>query len=357
MWVSKSLSTALTPTAIALGNFDGLHRGHQQVISPILHRAVQPATIAAAQAQPSIARQKPLNWQNSRLGSCKSLKANDRPEEPYSPSVLPSGVHSTVVTFYPHPQQFFTGITRTLLTPLDEKIALLREIGVQQLVLLPFNNDIASLTPREFVEKILVRELAAKQISVGQNFRFGYKRTGTTEELKSIAWEYGVKVTIVPLEICQEERISSSQIRCYLEAGNVKAANRLLGRSYSLMGTVITGQKLGRTLGFPTANIQLNQEKFLPKTGVYAVQVWLENSDSNSKPIPGVMNIGMRPTVAGVKLTTEVHLLDWSGDLYGQNITVTLEEYLRTEEKFPSLDALKQQIQADCNLAKKILQM
>ena len=354
MWVSKSLSTALTPTAIALGNFDGLHRGHQQVISPILDCALQPATIPG-KPQPSIASKKPRKREISPIGSHLSPEASDLSEKKSPRLVLPVGVHSTVVTFYPHPQEFFTGTARTLLTPIDEKIALLGEMGVQQLVLLPFNQDIATLSPREFVEKILVRELGAKKISVGENFRFGYKRTGTTEQLTSIAWEYGVKVTIVPLEICQEERISSSEIRRYLEAGNVKAANRLLGRSYSLIGTVIAGQQLGRTLGFPTANIQLSPDKFLPKTGVYAVRVWLENSEPHNQPIPGVMNIGMRPTVAGVTLTTEVHLLDWSGDLYGQKITVTLEEYLRNEQKFPSLDALKQQIQADCTLAKKLL--
>ncbi|HEY9809917.1 MAG TPA: bifunctional riboflavin kinase/FAD synthetase [Halomicronema sp.] len=355
MWVSKSLSTALTPTAIALGNFDGLHRGHQQVIAPILQRTLQPATvvgIAKTQPQPSIASQKPGKWETSPTYP----EASEPPEQSSTRSVLPIGVHSTVVTFYPHPQEFFTGTARTLLTPLDEKIALLHQMGVQQLVLLPFNDDIATLSPREFVEKILVRELGAKQISVGDNFRFGYKRTGTTDQLRSIAWEYGAKVNIVPLEICQEERISSSQIRDYLILGNIKAANRLLGRSYSISGTVIAGQQLARTLGFPTANIQINPEKFLPKTGVYAVRVWLENCESNHQSLMGVMNIGMRPTVAGSTLTTEVHLLDWSGDLYGQKITVTLEEYLRSEEKFPSLDSLKQQIQTDCILAKKILQ-
>ncbi|OLP18847.1 riboflavin biosynthesis protein RibF [Leptolyngbya sp. 'hensonii'] len=326
MWVISSLDTVLTPTAIALGNFDGVHRGHQQVIQPVLQ------------------------------GSGSGLER----------------IQKTVVTFHPHPQEFFTGHSRQLLTPLDEKVLQLQQMGIDQLVLLPFDRELANLTPEQFVEQILIQQLQARQISVGVDFRFGHQRSGTAQDLQAIAARFGVEVTIVSLQTCQGERISSSNIRAALHQGDLRQANRLLGRSYSLTGTVVPGQKLGRTLGFPTANLKLPPEKFLPRKGVYCVKVWIASQDppANSTPettplirdpaellpwLPGVMNLGCRPTVDGTQLVTEVHLLDWSRDLYGQTLIVYLEEFLRPEQKFGSLTELKEQIQADCETARTIL--
>jgi len=316
VWVTSSTSKALIPTTVALGNFDGLHRGHQRVIQPI-------------------------------------VKTRQEAKELLVPSTEPT--YPTVVTFDPHPQEFFTGQRRALLTPLKEKVQQLLQLGVEQLVLLPFNRELADLSPQAFVEKILVQQLCCQHISVGQDFCFGKQRSGTATDLQAIAANFGIPVTIVPLHTCEgSHRISSSAIRQALEQGNLQRAKELLGRSYTLTGTVVKGQQLGRKIGFPTANIQLPAEKFLPRQGVYAVQV-LIGEKIGSTVIFGVMNIGSRPTVSGMHLSVEVHLLDWSGDLYGKTMTVQLEKFLRSEQKFDSLEALKAQIQADCDLARAVL--
>jgi riboflavin kinase/FMN adenylyltransferase len=301
VWTTSSLTNALTPTVVALGNFDGIHQGHQQVISPVL---------------------------------------NDNPQ-----------LRSTVVSFSPHPKEFFTGQPRKLLTPRAEKAFQLSAIGVEQLILLPFNRELAALTPQQFVEEILVNHLQAIRVSVGQDFRFGCKRSGTATDLQAIAAQFGIEVTIVPLLTFQGERISSSVIREALQEGNLQGANRMLGRSYGLLGEVVQGQQLGRTIGFPTANLQLPPEKFIPKQGVYGVRVSGVGIDREL----GVMNIGNRPTVNGTKQTIEVHLLNWSGDLYGQMLTVELEQFIRPEQKFTSLDDLKAQIKADCETARTMM--
>jgi len=301
VWITSSPTTALTPTAVALGNFDGIHLGHRQVITPVLD-----------------------NDGDSR---------------------------ATVVTFNPHPKEFFTGEPRSLLTPQEEKVLYLEEIGVEQLVLLPFNRELASLTPQQFVEEILVNQLQARQVSVGADFCFGCKRTGTAEDLQAIAATFGIGVSIVPLLRFQGTRISSSAIREALLSGALQTANRMLGRPYRLIGQVVKGQQIGRTIGFPTANLQLLDDKFVPRQGVYGVRV----SGIGSDPILGVMNIGNRPTVNGLSQTIEVHLLDWSGDLYGKTLIVELEEFIRPEQKFDSLEALKAQINSDCETARTTL--
>jgi riboflavin kinase / FMN adenylyltransferase len=309
-----------TPTAIALGNFDGIHRGHQIVLQAIANRSDFPSDLAAL-----------------------------RKSTIFYPSV---------VSFCPHPREFFTGQKLQLLTPVAEKAEFLAEIGIKQLILLPFDRRLASLTPQEFVADILIEQLQAKYISVGEDFRFGNQRKGTALELKQMAANWGVKVHLNTLHKCQDldssssdrilARISSSLIRQALLDGRVERANFMLGRPYQLVGKVVTGQQLGRTIGFPTANLQLPADKFLPRYGVYAVEVSV-----NGSIVKGVMNIGCRPTVAGEAPTVEVHLLNWSGDLYGQILKVNLERFLRGEQKFPSLDALKQQIILDCQAASK----
>lgn len=310
VWVTCSTELIKTPTAVALGKFDGVHRGHQKVIQPILH--------------------KPADAER---------------------------IYSTVVTFFPHPQEFFTGKPRRLLTPLDEKVQHLEQLGVEQLVLIPFNKELTALTPEQFVEQIIVEKLQASRISVGQDFCFGSQRSGTAIDLQILAANYGIPVTIVPLEtlIEDETRISTSLILQILEVGDIERANRLLGRAYTLIGTVVKGQQLGRTIGFPTANLQLPQDKFLPRKGVYAVRVSsaIATNDITLKNHWGVMNIGDRPTVNGTNITVEVHLLDWSGDLYDQKLQIQLEKFLRPEQKFGTLEALKTQIQLDCTIARK----
>ncbi|MEG4840032.1 MULTISPECIES: bifunctional riboflavin kinase/FAD synthetase [unclassified Microcoleus] len=400
MWVTSSCTAALTPTSVALGNFDGLHLGHRQVVQPILHRSPgqNSATVIASGQNLLSNAGKDQNLETEHPATCENDSAAppDRADSsqnfdgligPRAEGNSLSGIdsdgvdrlYSTVVTFDPHPQEFFTGQPKKLLTPLAEKVELLAAMGVEQLVLLPFDRELAALTACEFVEEILVRQLKASRISVGVDFRFGRGRAGTAVDLQSIASGYGIDVALVPLHNCGEgDRISSSAIREGLASGDLTRANQLLGRPYSLVGTVVGGQRLGRTIGFPTANIELPPEKFLPRFGVYAVRVSVKHGGekmkeesssyqrenpksvipgiaSNLSFVNGVMNVGCRPTVDGLQPTVEVHLLDWSGDLYGQTLSASLVEFLRPEQKFASLDALKTQIQADCDIARSLL--
>ena len=343
MWVTSSLATALTPTSVALGNFDGIHRGHQQVI-----QSIDPSRIA-----PQAVSSPDYKW----LPSIEEVSLTDgllEDKQPQAGQAASSGhSYATVVTFNPHPQEYFTGQPRTLLTPLNEKHLLLDYLGVEQLVLLPFDRQLAYLSPEAFVQEILVQRLQAEQISVGFDFRFGYRRAGTAAHLEAIAAMHDIAVNIVSPQTCAGKQISSSAIRQCLQQGNLKLANQLLGRAYTLVGLVVPGQQLGQTIGFPTANLQLPIEKFLPRQGVYAVRV---HSSSLPQPQPGVMNLGYRPTVNGIDQTIEVHLLDWSGDLYGQRLTVCLETFLRPEQKFATLNALKAQIEIDAAAARTYLQ-
>lgn len=359
MRVTNSLDTVLTPTAVALGNFDGLHLGHRQVIQPVLR---QDSSVGWLDGRSTLSHQ----FEGT-------AEEQSRAEVALLPTIARDQPYATVVTFHPHPREFFTGQSRPALTPIDEKAALMRAIGVEQLVLLPFNRELANLSPQEFVEHILIQRLQAKRISVGQNFCFGCQRSGTIADLQALAATFGVEVVIAPTQNHHGGRISSSAIRQALQAGEIAFANRLLGRPYRLIGHVVEGQQLGRKLGFPTANLQLPPEKFLPRPGVYGVRVVISNpvetspespdpsanfsNDANNlaEGLPGVMNLGCRPTVAGTQLTVEVHLLDWSGDLYGKTLAVNLESFLRPEQKFSSLDALKAQIQADCVTARETL--
>lgn len=318
MLVTSSLEQISKPNLIALGNFDGIHKGHQQVVKTILDQDF-----------------------------LSSISLN-------------KSISSTVVTFTPHPREFFTGQKKQLLTPLKEKVYLLEKLGINQLLLLPFDRELASLTPQEFVENILINKIQACLISVGEDFRFGHQRKGNANDLQKIGLSKGIKVMItkeqkLTLNNEQNIRISSSYIRNCLEEGNMKTAHEMLGYKYFLQGKVIEGKKLGRTIGFPTANIELPPNKLLPKKGVYAVIAYLEKQPNIA--IKGVMNIGYKPTVSGQEITAEVHLLNWSGNLYNQLLRVELESFLRSEQKFSSLEALKRQITMDCLLATNQLEI
>lgn len=326
MRIASDLSQVLTPTRAALGNFDGVHQGHRRVIEPIL----APETSDGASSQDG------------------------------------GRSYSTVVTFAPHPQEFFSGVSRSLLTPPREKAAQLAALGIEQLVLLPFNQALAQLSPEAFVEQILLRGLCCQRISVGEDFRFGQGRLGSAEDLQRLAGPQGVAVQVVALYGQGGDRVSSSRIRLLLLQGEVEAVVPLLGRRYSLQGEVVHGRHLGRSLGFPTANLQLPPEKFLPRLGVYSVTVSsLRPSPQPSGETalhptalhrhPGVMNLGLRPTVSGEGISPEVHLLDWQGDLYGQHLQVELVNFLRPEQKFESLADLKTQIAADVAQARQQL--
>jgi riboflavin kinase/FMN adenylyltransferase len=301
------------PTAIALGNFDGVHVGHRRVIAPIL-----------------------------------PISLRDR-----HPNLT-----SSVVSFSPHPQEFFSQRSRSLLAPFDEKVALLESLGVEQLVLLPFDAELAKLTAAEFIQHILIDSLQVELISVGFDFHFGQKRQGNISDLQNI---WGDRLTVIPEQTMgfgdldqPPVRISSSNIRTALAQGEIDLANSLLGRPYNLVGRVVQGKQLGRTIGFPTANLELPTQKCLPRDGVYAIQAMINTDAATQSPaqVLGVMNIGLRPTVDGDQRSVEVHLFDWQGDLYDQELSVNLIRFIRPERKFDSLDALKAQIQSDCQTAR-----
>lgn len=290
-----SVNTIITPTAIALGNFDGIHLGHQRVILPVLAK----------------------------------------------PELVP-----TVVSFDPHPQEFFTKTPRLLLTPLPEKIQELEKIGIRQLVVIPFTESLSQLSPQAFIENILRKKLDAQVVSVGFNFRFGHQRRGAVADLAAI-WGDRLEITSEQVMLNQM-RISSSAIRSALAVGDVELAGSLLGRNYSLVGIVIPGQKLGRTIGFPTANLKVHPQKFLPRDGVYAVRV--SSSALATKEMAGVMNIGMRPTIPNLEQsrTIEIHIPNWAGNLYEAELKVDLCRFLRPEQKYNNLSNLKAQIATDC---------
>ncbi|WP_035991190.1 bifunctional riboflavin kinase/FAD synthetase [Leptolyngbya sp. KIOST-1] len=344
MWITSSLTTAITPTAVALGNFDGVHLGHQAVIgaiAPVVEPSVQPSSSDSNRSQAT------LQGLSTRQRGLNPSGGAEIARPPAGAAVTPM---PTVMTFFPHPQEFFSGQARPLLTPLPEKAAQIARLGIGQLVLLPFDQALASLSPQEFVESLLIEQLRVTSISVGKDFCFGRRRQGTVDDLKTLAARYGVAVHVAPLTCWGTDRISSSQIRQALSTADLKTVRALLGRPYSLVGRVVQGEQLGRTLGFPTANLLLPADKFLPQTGVYSV--WVQGANQTPYDlVPGVMNLGMRPTVKGVALTTEVHLLNWAGNLYGKTLEVHLQSFLRPEQRFESLDALKSQIQQDCQQA------
>ena len=355
VWITSSLPTAHTPTDIALGNFDGVHLGHQTVICPILPTSPNDTQISAAKHLTTPPELPTLRGYSDR---CPLLLENCDFQSATPPAERPSGAPSpipTVVTFYPHPQEFFSNQSRPWLTPLEEKAAFMKQLGVRQLVLLPFNSELANLSPRAFVEDVLLDRLQAQHISVGADFRFGHKRAGEVTLLKKLATQQGIRVTVVELAQKEGDRISSSRIRQALCTGDVNQVQQLMGRPYRLVGRVIKGQQLGRQLGFPTANLQVPPEKFLPRTGVYSVLVFGVPGHPIDEGLPGVMNLGVRPTVDGQNSSIEVHLLNWQGNLYDQTLTVALKGFLRPEQRFNSLDHLKAQIQADCQAALAIL--
>ena len=356
MWITSSIEAAKTPANIALGNFDGVHLGHQRVMAQILGKASsEPANIESAVGDRSGAAeilnaQSVADLHSSAIASGYSQRINESTATIATANLdnSESLSHATVVTFFPHPQEYFSGVAKPLLTPIPEKAWQLAQMGVQQLVMLPFNQTLAELDPQAFVKQILIDGLQAKHISVGNDFRFGKGRSGTAEGLARIASKYDVPVTCVALKQEKGDRISSSRIRQALQTGQLTEVTQLLGRPYILTGKVVQGQQIGRTIGFATANLQVSEDKYLPCTGVYSVRVYGVSAGSQL----GVMNIGHRPTVGGQSLSLEVHLLDWTGDLYGQMLTVSLEKFIRPEKKFDSLTQLKAQIEQDCKTAK-----
>jgi riboflavin kinase/FMN adenylyltransferase len=280
---------------VAIGNFDGFHLGHQQLI--------------------------------------KTLKV--RSEE--------LSLKSTVVTFEPHPQTYFQPDVRlSRLSSVREKLELLRDYGVERVIALRFNEQLASLSAEDFVRKYLVESLSASHVVVGYDFGFGVGRSGTAEDLQALGDTYGFGVSRVAAVSIDGEKIGSTRVREALKSGDLELAARFLGRPYAISGRVLHGDQRGRTWGFPTANLLVERHN-PPLRGVFAVEV----GGVEEGLLPGVANLGFRPTVGGDRLLLEVHLINFSGTFYGDRVRVIFRKRIRAETKFESFDALKDQIHKD----------
>lgn len=257
------------------------------------------------------------------------------------------GMQSMVVTFANHPRLFFNpdcGLRQ--LTLADEKRDLLSEAGLDYCLMLQFNKQLSSLTSSEFM-RLLVEKYGVKVLLVGYDHHFGCDRDTKFEGYVEQGRQLGVEVKRCNGYSECEVMVSSSKVRKALELWDIKLANRLLGYNYSIRGTVVDGKKIGRQIGFPTANLQVDTLKILPSDGVYVVEVLVE-----SVKYRGVLNIGVRPTISAINRTIEVHIIDFVGDLYGKEIELEFVDFLRHEQKFSSLEDLKEQIIQDFNRAK-----
>ncbi|HMK34813.1 MAG TPA: bifunctional riboflavin kinase/FAD synthetase [Desulfomonilaceae bacterium] len=288
--------------SVALGNFDGVHLGHQQIIRK---------TVESAHAKNRAA---------------------------------------VVYTFDPHPRLVLAKVPDVprITTP-RERADILEHLGIDVLILAEFTLEFAAQSPADFVQNILVEELGTRHLFVGENYRFGKGRAGTAGVLKKMASELGFYVHIVPPVMMGDAAVSSSRIRNHLMQGEIREANLLLGREFTIEGRVIHGHHRGKQLGFPTANIK-PEIKLHPPEGVYAVYCRVGEMYHQ-----GVMNIGYNPTFKDRRVSYEVHILDFEQDLYGETIRVYLVHRLRAEMKFDGVEALKDQIRKDIGLGREIL--
>lgn len=257
---------------------------------------------------------------------------------------------SLIVTFDRHPRQVIcTDYVPELLSTYEEKDALLKQTPVNEIEFLHFTKEMSRFTASDFMQQVLCKKLNVQVLLMGYDHRFGHNG-GTPDDYIRWGREFGMEVLMA--QELPDGKVSSSRIRNLLKEGELETANALLGRSYTLDGMVVEGHKVGRTMGFPTANLQLNPEKLLPAKGVYAVRCTTADGDH----LNGVLNIGNRPTIGnGDDISVEVHLLHYTGDLYGQQVQLELEKRIRCEMEFASKEELRQQIEEDISTAQKIL--
>lgn len=260
---------------------------------------------------------------------------------------------SAVLTFFPHPRMVLQGKSDLkLLNTINEKIDLLEKIGIENLIIHPFDANFSQLSAEEFVKTVLVDQLHIQKIIIGYDHRFGKNRTANIDDLTAFGLKYGFEVEQISAQEINDISISSTKIRTALEDGEINLANEYLGYSYFLSGTVVKGKQLGRTIGFPTANIELEEEyKLVPKNGVYIVA-----AEIDGKSVYGMMNIGFNPTVQGEKRTIEVHFFDFDSDIYDRHIRVAILQRIRSEEKFESVEFLKIQLGKDKDFSIQYIQ-
>lgn len=305
MRITHGLTPLGTPHAVTIGNFDGLHLGHQAMLARLQ----------------DVARAR--------------------------------GLPSCVLSFEPHPREFFTPEQAPArLSSLREKAECLQRMGIDRLHVFRFDRAFSALSAEAFIEQVLGRTLQARYVLVGDDFRYGAKRTGDFALLKQAGQSLGFDAEFLPTVEVASERASSTAVRQALAAGELEHAERLLGRPYSISGRVVHGDKLGRDIGFPTANIQLKHNR-PPLLGIFAVEVY----GLNGEPLPGAASLGKRPTVKNPDAVPvlEVHLFDFNAEIYGRRVRVDFLHKLRDEEKYPDLDSLVAQIRRDVDNAKQFL--
>jgi riboflavin kinase/FMN adenylyltransferase len=266
-----------------------------------------------------------------------------------------NGGESVMITFWPHPRMVLnndSGFLK-LINTMEEKQELLRKIGIKHLILIPFTKEFAKTSSKDFIRNILVDAIGTKKLIIGYNHRFGKNREGSFESLMMDSHKYGFEVEEIPKREIDHIGISSTIIRKSLNDGDIYTAEKYLGHPFMLSGLVIQGDKLGSTIGFPTANLQVEEAyKLIPGDGVYAVKVNIEGLIYN-----GMMNIGYRPTVDGLNKKIEVHILDFNEKMYGKKICITFVRKIRNEKKFESLDHLKQQLEKDKRTVSEVLKI
>lgn len=289
-------------TVVTFGVFDGIHIGHQAVIKTLLQRAAQDKLI------------------------------------------------SVLVGFYPHPLAFLSPEhSPPILTPLSKRMEILHQFDIDKIVILNFDAQIAAMSPESFVEKVLLEKCRAKHVVVGYACQFGKNRAGNAQRLAEISEDYPFDVTIVPPTEINGAPVHSTRIRQALARGDLRWSSQLLGRPYSLVGEVVHGDGRGKHIGFPTANID-TQNQICPPNGVYAIRAKLEG-----KWLDGVLNIGTRPTFNELNFQVESYFFDFNETIYGKSVEIFFVEKIRSERKFPNLQSLIQQIQRDVMAAAEIL--
>lgn len=295
-------------TVLTLGTFDGVHIGHRKILEKVT--------------------------QNT------------------DPEASGGKYESLVLTFFPHPRMILQGQSDVkLLNTISEKIELLEKIGIQNLVIHPFDESFSRLTAEEFVKNVLVDRFHIQKIIIGHDHRFGRNRTANIDDLITFGKQYNFEVEQISVQEIKDVSISSTKIRKALTEGNMALANDYLGYDYFLTGTILKGKQLGRTIGFPTANLHIEEDyKLIPRNGAYVVK-----SIFDQKTVFGMMNIGYNPTLGEGNLSIEIHYFDFDADLYNQKITVSLLEYLRPEKKFDSVTFLQEQLTKDVDSARDYL--
>lgn len=285
---------------ITIGTFDGVHLGHQKIISQL---------------------------------KTEAGKINGE---------------TVIITFHPHPRKVVHADARPveLINTIEERIELLEARGVDHLVIVPFTHGFSELAPREYVEKFLTARFNPAIVIIGYDHRFGKNREGDYKLLEEYSTRGFFELKEIPGQVINDNTVSSTLIRTSLKEGNIGKANSLLGYDFFFEGEVVKGDQRGRTIGFPTANIVLNnEEKIIPGNGVYAVEIDIPGTDK--RRYQGMMNIGVRPTVDGTRKTIEVNVFDFAEDIYGRKVRVSVKKFLRAEQKFSGIDALKQQLEKD----------